>query len=288
MEQKIILVTGATGGLGKETAIQLARQGHRVIVHGRNRQKTEAVAKEIAETNGSKTVDIAVSDLGSFAEIKKMAEELKANYDHIDVLINNAGAQFWERELTTDGHEKTMQTNVFAPFLLSYLLLPLLGKAEEGRVVTVSSASHKAGGNAQLDNLEFAENYSLTSSYGLSKRYIIWVMRHFVDFARGQGYGNITFNVSHPASTMSELGRDVIKKSLLWKIIMYLWSKFMLIPVEKAAYGSVWLATSDEVKGQNNRYVCPKEPEKPSEKNYTKENEQRVWDYCMEVTKDYR
>ena len=288
MEKKIILITGATGGLGKETAIQLARQGHTVIVHGRSKNKTQTIADEIKQLTGNTDIQIAVADLGSFAEIQSMVSDIEKHFDHLDVLINNAGAQFWERELTTDGREKTMNTNVFAPFLLTYLLLPLLHKATSARVVTVSSASHSAGGEAQMDDIESEKNYVMTTAYGLSKRYIIWVMRHFVKYAKEQGYDNITFNCAHPASTPSDLGRDVMKKSKLWNVIMRLWGAIMTIPVEKAAYGSVWLATSPEAEGKNDLYVGPKGIEKPSEKSYSASNEQAVWNYCMQVTKDFR
>jgi NAD(P)-dependent dehydrogenase (short-subunit alcohol dehydrogenase family) len=181
MSNKTILITGASDGIGKETAKTLAKQGHTIILHGRNKQKLQAVYDEIKAETGNKNVEMFTADFLSFAEIKRFADTIKSKYDHLDVLINNAGAQFTDkRELTVDGHEKTMMINVFAPFLLTTLLLDLLKKSPSARVVTVSSAAHSMGGKPYLDDIELKEHYSLMKSYGISKLYIIWVMRHFV------------------------------------------------------------------------------------------------------------
>src|SRR5690349_12796389 len=129
MEKKIILITGASDGIGKETAITLAKQGHTIIIHGRNKQKTQTAFEEIKKESGNNNVDMFLADFLSLAEVKSFAEKIKQKYDHLDVLINNAGAQFTEeRETTSAGHEKTMVINVFAPMLLTTLLLDLLKK----------------------------------------------------------------------------------------------------------------------------------------------------------------
>ncbi|MDR1644487.1 MAG: SDR family NAD(P)-dependent oxidoreductase, partial [Tannerellaceae bacterium] len=136
MESKIILVTGASDGIGKETAKTLAKQGHTVIVHGRNPQKTKAAYEEIKAESGNDKIEYLTADFLSFAEIRRFADNIKQKYDHLDVLVNNAGAQFTDkRETTNEGHEKTMVINVFAPFLLTTLLLDLLKKSPSARVV---------------------------------------------------------------------------------------------------------------------------------------------------------
>jgi len=131
MEKKIILVTGATDGIGKAAVKALVKEGHKVIIHGRNSEKINKVILEIESQNKDTDVDLdyVVGDLLSFQQIKKMADELKQKYEYIDVLINNAGAVFdIERKLTEDKEERTLQLNVFSPFLLTQLLLPLLQK----------------------------------------------------------------------------------------------------------------------------------------------------------------
>ena len=141
------MVTGASDGIGKETTKTLAKQGHTVILYGRNTQKTQAVYDEIKAETGNNNVDMFTADFLSLAEVKRFADNIKQKYDRLDVLVNNAGTQFTDkRETTVEGHEKTMVINVFAPFLLTTLLLDLLKKSPSARVVTVSSAAHGMSG----------------------------------------------------------------------------------------------------------------------------------------------
>ena len=283
MESKIILITGASDGIGKETAKALAKQGHTIIVHGRNPQKTKAAYEEIKAESGNNKIEYLIADFLSFAEIKHFADSIKSKYDHLDVLINNAGAQFTgKRETTDEGHEKTMMINVFAPFLLTSLLLDLLKQSPSARVVTVSSAAHSMGGKPYLDDMELEHHYTMSRSYGLSKLYVIWVMRHFVSEMKKAGINNITFNTVHPGSAQTNLGREAVK-SLKWKIIYFLW-KIMMNSVAAGAAPSIKAATSPELEGVTGKYFGLKGEEKPSDKYYSHENEQIVWDYCKKIT----
>lgn len=287
MEHKTILITGASDGIGKETAKTLARQGHTIILHGRNRQKLQAVYDEIKAETGNKNIEMFTADFLSFAEIKRFAGTIKSKYDHLDVLINNAGAQFTnKRELTVDGHEKTMMINVFAPYLLTTLLIDLLKKSPSARVVTVSSAAHSMGGKPNLNDIELKEHYSLTKSYGLSKLYVIWVMRHFVAEMKKAGINNITFNSVHPASVNTSLGRESTKS---WgtKIVYFLW-KPMMISLAKGAKSSIEAAISPKLEGVTGKHYGPKGEEKVSDKYYSAKNEQIVWDYCKKITEGYQ
>jgi NAD(P)-dependent dehydrogenase (short-subunit alcohol dehydrogenase family) len=203
------------------------------------------------------------------------------------VLINNAGAQFTnKRETTVDGHEKTMTINVFAPHLLTLLLLPLLQKSPSARVVTVSSAAHKMAGKPNLDDIELKQKYSMSKAYGLSKLYIIWIMRHFVSEMEKAGIHNIAFYTVHPGSAQSSLGRESTKSSLVTRIIYFLW-KPLMNSVAAGAAPSIKAATSPELESVTGKYFGPKGEEKPSDKYYSKENEQKVWDYSMNVIKPY-
>ncbi|MGL5682810.1 MAG: SDR family NAD(P)-dependent oxidoreductase [Marinifilaceae bacterium] len=286
MKCKTILITGASDGIGKETAKALAKQGHQIIIHGRNPQKTKQAYEEIKRESSNENIDYYIADFLSFAQIKTFSESIKQKYNHLDVLINNAGAQFTgKREITNEGHEKTMMINLFAPYFLTTLLLDLLTKSKSARVVTVSSAAHKMGGKPYLDDIELKEHYSMPKAYGLSKLYVIWIMRHFVKLMKQENINNITFNTVHPASAMSSLGRESTK-SLGTKIIYYLWRPMMKSTAEGAA-SSIYTATSPELEYVTGKYYGLKGEEKPSDKYYSVQNEQIVWNYCEKISNKY-
>lgn len=286
MESKIILITGASDGIGKETAKAMAKQGHTIIMHGRSPQKTKSAYEEVKAESGNLNIDCITGDFLSLAEVRNFADKVKQKYDRLDVLINNAGAQFTnKREMTVEGHEKTMTINVFAPHLLTMLLLDLLKKSHSARVVTVSSAAHKMSGKPDLNDIELVHNYSMGKAYGISKLYVIWIMRHFVSEMKKAGINNITFNTVHPASAVSNLGRESTK-SLGTKIIYFLWRPLMKTTA-KGASSSIYAATSPKLEGVTGKYYGLKGEEKPSDKYYSPENEQIVWDYSMNIIKPY-
>ena len=286
MESKIILVTGASDGIGKETAKALAKQGHTVIVHGRSKQKTQAAYEEIKAESGNNNIEYMTADFLSFAEIKRFAESIKHKYTHLDVLVNNAGAQYTDkREVTDEGHEKTMTINVFAPFLLTTLLLDMLKKSPSARVVTVSSAAHSMSGKPYLNDIELKQHYSMAKAYGLSKLYVIWVMSHFVSEMKKSGISNIAFNTVHPGSAFTNLGREA-EKSLKWRIIYFLWRPMMKTPA-KGASSSIYAAISPEVEDVTGKYFGLKGEEKTYDKFHSTENEQEVWNYCKKITEGY-
>lgn len=189
MESKIILITGDTQGLGKITATELAKQGHQIIIHGRNRSKLEEVCKEIISITGNQNIDIAVADLLSLEDTARMANELKNKYDKLDVLINNAGAIFTKkRETSNEGYEKTFALNLFAPLLLMLSFTDLLAKSKSARIINLSSAMHKRGGKPNFDDFQMENNYTPNTTYGMTKLYLIWVSRHMVTYLDKQYY----------------------------------------------------------------------------------------------------
>jgi len=284
--KKTILITGASDGVGKETAKTLAKQGHTVIIHGRDKQKTQAVFEEIKAETGNNNIDYMVADFLSLAEIKAFADKFKQKYDCLDVLINNAGAQFTDkREVTDEGHEKTMVINLFAPFLLTTLLLDVLKKSPSARVVTVSSAAHAMSGKIDLNDIELKHHYSMAKSYAASKLYVIWIMQHFVSEMKKMGIENITFNSVHPGSVKTNLARESAKM-LKFRILLFLW-KPMMTTLANAASSSIKAAISPELEGVTGKYFGLKDEEKPKAKYHSPENEKIVWDYCLNIAKPY-
>lgn len=287
MEKKIILITGSSDGIGKETAKELAAKGYRIIMHGRNPEKTKAACAEVRQMSGNDDVDYILGDLMNMANIVTFANEVKKEIDHLDILINNAGAQFAKKQLTDDGHERTMAINVLSPYLLTTLLMPLLRKSKSARVITVSSAAYKMSGKPDFDNIDSEKNYSLQKSYGTSKLYVIWMMWHYAKVAKAAGIDNVTFNLTHPGSAKTSLARDAAAGNRMYRIIAILWNFFVANTVKAGAYGSVYLATAPEMEGVSGKFIGLKGEETVNRKYWSAENEQRIWDWCVEQTKNF-
>jgi NAD(P)-dependent dehydrogenase (short-subunit alcohol dehydrogenase family) len=284
---KTILITGSTDGIGKVTAKALAKQGHRVIVHGRNAEKAAATCTEIKNETGNANVDFLIADLLLLSDIKQMAADLKAKYERLDVLINNAGAVFGKnRELTGEGLEKTMTLNVFAPMLLSYLLLDLLAQSPAARIVNVASAAHKMGGKPDLNDIQLTKKYSFSAAYGQSKLYMIWLTQHLAEELKKTGIRNITVNSLHPGMIKTDFGQNTDKGwlgNLLFKMAVPLFG----ITPQQGAETTIYLATSKEVENVSGNYFSKKKIDKPDTRFYSQENEQLIWDYTMSIIKPY-
>src|SRR5699024_1319578 len=202
MSKKIILITGASSGIGKETALTLAKEDYQLIIHGRNVARTKEVYDEIIAT-GNNDVTMLTADFSLMSEVARFAQEVKHKVDHLDVLYNNAGGQFGiEREVTEEGHEKTFAINMLAPFLLTKLLLPLLEKSDSARIVTQSSESYQSA-DPILDDIELENHYSFGAAYGLSKLYVWWIMREFAEHLKENNVQNVTVNTVEPGTALS-------------------------------------------------------------------------------------
>ncbi len=287
MKNKVILITGATDGIGKITATSLASQGHKIIIHGRNENKTDAVCQDIKSQTGNNNVDYVLADLLSMADIKRMVTEVKAKYDHLDVLINNAGAFFnKQRETTKEGFEKTIALNLFAPFLLMQSLTDVLAKSSSARIINMYSAMHKRGGKPDFNDIQLDRSYKPARAYGLSKLYLVWITRHMASELKRMGITNITVNGTHPGAVATNFGQDADKGffiNLIFKIALH----FMDKP-EAGATSSIYLATSPEVESISGQFYDNKaKVEKPYDKYWSIQNEQKVWDYCLAIIKPY-
>ena len=286
MERKIIFITGSSGGIGKETAKTLAKLGNTVIVHGPTKELAETACNEIKSETGNQKVDYVYADFFLLADIKRMADDFKGKYKRLDVLINNAGAMFGiDRGTTKDGNEKTFALNLFAPFLLTQLLLEVLAKSPAARIVNVSSSAHSLSGILDLNDIQLEKNYTFGTAYGQSKLYLIWVTQHLAAELKEKGPGNITVNSLHPGMVKTEFGQNA-NKGFLINILLKLSRPFSRKP-KQGAETAIYLATSKDVENVTGKYFSDKKITKPSEKFYTPENEKLIWDYCMQITKPY-
>lgn len=280
--KKIILVTGASGGIGKKTALALAERGHTVVMHGRNPAKTRQARDWVAERSGNPNVHAHVADLSLMANVSRFAAEIGESYDRLDVLINNAGGQFGSRrETTAEGHEKTFAINTLQPFLLTNLLMPMLRRSGSARVVTVSSESYRQGGRPIRDDVELERHYTLTRAYGLSKRYVWWLMREFDRRLRAEGVTTVTVNTVEPGSATTGLQRESGKTPLM-RLMLALWAPFM----RSAAHGartSVLMATSPAVEGVSGEFWGNGRPKRISPKWVDPEGQRWIWEYCTKA-----
>lgn len=167
MNGKICLVTGGTNGIGKSTALELARMGANVIIVGRNAQKTSPVVEEIRSATGNMKVDSLLADLSSQQDVRQLADEFRSKYSQLHVLINNAGGFFMNRQISIDGIEMTFAVNHLAGFLLTNLLLDMIKTSGHTRIINVSSDAHSSG-KIEFDNLQ-GERYYSPRAYDNSK-----------------------------------------------------------------------------------------------------------------------
>ena len=208
LSDKIILVTGATSGIGEVTARELARQGAHVIILARNAEKAKKTQQDIiADTNNSE-VDVVLADLSVLQEVRDVAADIHAKYPRLDVLVNNAGLMFGaEREVSPDGNEMTLATNHLGPFLLTSLLLDLLQKSPAARIVNVASMAYKFS-KPTLDDIQSERSYSAMWQYGTSKLWNIMFTQELARRLRAHGIGNITTNSLHPGAVATGYGQQ--------------------------------------------------------------------------------
>lgn len=278
-ERRVILITGATSGIGREAAFALAKQGAHVIVHGRDQAKTEAMKQEIIDATRNLFVDSIVADLFLLSEVRKVAALINERYAQLDVLINNAGGLMGlQRETTSEGHEKTIALNLLAPFLLTGLLLDKLKKSSDGRIINVSSVAHKQLGKPDFTDIENHNRYSVAKAYGDAKLYLILISQKLSRKLEKGGFENITVNTLHPGLVAS----NFLGGSGLTGLIK--WIGKLSIPFSKtAAQGAetiIYLASSNDVKGISGKYFNNGKQEKIGRKYDFPKNESTVWTYC--------
>ena len=257
MSGQTCLVTGATSGIGKETALRLATLGATVIIVARDAARGEAAAAEIGSRVPGATVEVMTADLSSLAQVRRLAGEVLARQDRLDVLVNNAGVISTRRQLTADGLEVTFAVNHLAPFLLTTLLRGLLERSAPARVVTVSSAAHKQARAIPWDDLPYGGRSAQGQAYPLSKLLNILFTSELARRLHGTG---VTANCLHPGFVRTALGRDVT--GALGAVLP------LILRVQpgpaSGAETPVYLASSPEVARVTGGYFVKCKPAEPS------------------------
>lgn len=271
MQGKTCVVTGASNGIGKETARELARRGAQVVLLCRNRDKGEAAREDIRASAPDAALDLVICDLSSQASIRQAAAEILSRYPKIHVLVNNAGISIDFRAQSVDGIELTLATNHLGPFLLTHLLGDALAAAAPARVVTVSSLM-QGPGRIHWDDLEFQRTrFSWGKVYGQSKLMNVMFSHELARRWKDRG---VTSNSVHPGVIASGMARDV--RGLLARIGMGLARPFFKKPTE-GAQGSIYLACSPEVEGKTGGYYDILTLKKSNPISYDQEALARLW-----------
>ena len=241
---KITLVTGASSGIGKETAIELAKMGATVVCLSRD---PERAAAEIRERSGSARIETLAADLATIAGGKRAAEEFLARHKQLHILVNNAGAAYGKRELNSDGVEKTLALNHFGYFVLTTALLDTLIASAPARIVSVASRGHK---RAKLDVNDFtmSTGWSQMLAYGNSKLCNMLFTRELTRRLAGKG---VTATCLHPGVVSTNIWGA--SGSLGGRLFGILGKPFMVTPAQ-GADTIVWLASSPECAGQSGGY----------------------------------
>jgi NAD(P)-dependent dehydrogenase (short-subunit alcohol dehydrogenase family) len=264
MEDKIVLITGATDGIGRQTALDLARLGMHVIVHGRTEQRARAEADLIIQKSANRNTETAVGDLVSFSGMHRMAADMYHRFKKIDVLINNAGVYKNHSEFSDDGYEMTFAINHLAYFLLTGLLIDLVKRSRNGRIINVASQAH--AGRIDFDNLQGEKFYDGYDAYSRSKLCNILFTFNLARRLYGSG---VTVNCLHPG---------VISTKLLH-------AGFGMggAPVEQGSGTPVYLATSSEVENTTGKYFNKKRVVLPANIAHDTQVQDKLWQVSEEL-----
>jgi retinol dehydrogenase 14 len=276
MAGKVCVVTGSNSGIGKETALALAEMGATVIMVVRNQEKGQMALQEIITQTDNRSVSLMICDMSSMASVRKFAAEFKQKYTRLDVLINNAGAEFVKRQVTNEGFEQTFAVDYLAPFLLTYELLDLLKASAPSRIINVSSGLAK-NGKLNFDDLQNAKSYKGMQAYSNAK---LMLMMFTYELSRRLRETGVTVNVLMPGFVATNLGKN---SGSLSSAIMFTLVRPMQISAKKGAMTSVYLASSDEVKDVTGKCFSKMKEAETCPESYDQEAQQRLWNETVRL-----
>ncbi len=279
MKNKVCMITGASSGIGKATALGLAQMGATVVIVARDQSRGQAAVTEIQATSGNPRVDLLVADLSSQKEVRQLVSQYESRYDHLHVLVNNAGISLTRRTVTEDGLEKIFAVNYLAPFLLTNLLLEVLNASALARVVNVAGDFHRKA-SLPFDDLMSEKNYSGVRANNQAKLALILFTDELARRLEGTG---VTVNALHPGAVATEAVSKDPDVSAFGRFMYGLFKLFFLSP-EKGAETSIYLASSPEVEGVTGKYFIKRRAVASSPESYDTEIAQRLWETSMKLT----
>lgn len=277
LKDKVCLVTGATSGIGFETALALAKMGGTIVVGGRDMEKASNAVIKIRSASNNPNVDFLLADLSDFVEVKKFAEEFKQQYKRLDVLVNNAGAIFKDYDVNPQGIEMTMALNLFSIYLLTGSLLDILQGSAPARVINVSSMLHKTAKN-EFDGFNEESTYKALNAYGLSKLGLLHFNTILAERLQGTG---VTTNAMHPGWVKSNFGSGFYTG--FYGFIDTIFKPIQITP-QKGAETIVYLASSPDVEKISGKYFIKNKAVPSSSASYDTKTSDLVWELCKQQT----
>jgi NAD(P)-dependent dehydrogenase (short-subunit alcohol dehydrogenase family) len=265
IDQQKILITGATDGIGKLTALQLARQGAHVLVHGRNGDKLASVVSELKEASANPNLEGFMADLSSLAEVRGLANDVLLKHPALDILINNAGVGTAESGLSPDGYELRLAVNYLAPFLLTHLLLPALKKAAPSRIVNVSSAGQHP---IDFDDVMLEKGADGMRAYCQSKLALIMFT---IDLSARVKANRISVNSLHPGTY---LNTNMVRRAGVTP-----WGD-----AQSGADAEVFLAVSPELESTTGHYFNQRAEARADPQAYDEKARSRLWELSLRLT----
>ena len=276
MQGKTVVITGATSGIGQVAAVELARQGARIVFVARNPLRRDRTLARLSVAN-DKTKHVAyLADLSKLSEMKRVAGEIAAAEPRIDVLINNAGAVFTKRETTQDGLELTFATNHMAYFVVTNLLLAKLKATPGARIISTSSDAHKSG-KLNFDDLQSEKSFSGMRAYGTSKLCNILFTRELAQRLAGTG---VTANSLHPGFVSTGFGDN---NDGLMGFVFGIAKKVGAITPEDGAKTILYLASSPDVAGQSGGYYYKSALATPTAAAQNDADAKRLWEVSAKI-----
>ncbi|KAM3608791.1 uncharacterized protein V6R79_004796 [Siganus canaliculatus] len=271
---KTVLITGANTGIGKETAVDLARRGARVILACRDMDRANKAAAEIKKRSGNDNVVVKKLDLASLQSVRQLAKDVLASEERLDVLINNAGVMSCPKWQTEDGFEMQFGVNHLGHFLLTNCLLDLLKKSSPSRVVNVSSLAHERG-QIYFDDINLEKDYKPWKSYGQSKLANVLFTRELAKRLHGTG---VTTYSLHPGVIRTELGRHFWPQIPLWKRVVYTPLMFFIKSPKEGAQTTIYCAVEESLQNESGLYYSDCSPKTAAPQGLDDEAAKKLWD----------
>lgn len=277
LKDKICIVTGSNSGIGKVTALEIAKMGATVIMVARNKEKGQQALEEVISGSSNRNVELMLCDFSSQQSIRDFVEQFKAKYKQLHILVNNAGLSIPEKSITKDGIESTFATNHLGYFLLTNLLLDVLKNSAPARIVNVSSEGHKMG-HIDFDDINYEhKKYNATKAYCTSKLANVLFTRELSKRLQGT---NVTANCLHPGIVASNFPSGT---NGLMGFFLKIYKPF-LITVEKGAETQIYLATSSEVEGVTGEYFAKKKIAAITSEAKNESVAKRLWEVSEKMT----